>query len=145
MYWTHQFRINRVSLKEGCCLDILQADLIQEKFVVFVCSTTGQGEPPDNMLVCTCICWFYCAFINIRRLLNFVDFIFRLNHKFRYQGKCFIVFSFSLNTTSIPPKKKYFFFKPQNFMPKNIKENCNIEWVGTEKPKLNMGTSWEAS
>lgn len=25
------------------------ADLVQEKTVVFVCSTTGQGDPPDNM------------------------------------------------------------------------------------------------
>lgn len=24
-------------------------ELIQEKYVVFVCSTTGQGEEPDNM------------------------------------------------------------------------------------------------
>lgn len=29
----------------------VQAGLISESFVVFVCSTTGQGDPPDNMKV----------------------------------------------------------------------------------------------
>ena len=28
-----------------------QADLISESVVVFVCATTGQGDPPDNMMV----------------------------------------------------------------------------------------------
>ena len=27
------------------------AELINEELVVFVCSTAGQGEPPDNMKV----------------------------------------------------------------------------------------------
>jgi len=26
-------------------------DLVNEKLVVFICATTGQGEPPDNMKV----------------------------------------------------------------------------------------------
>ena len=29
----------------------IQANLIQEKIVIFVCSTTGDGEEPDNMKV----------------------------------------------------------------------------------------------
>jgi len=29
----------------------LQANLVQEKTAVFVCATSGQGDPPDNMLV----------------------------------------------------------------------------------------------
>lgn len=32
---------------------VLQSFLIEEDLVVFVCSTTGQGDPPDNMKVCT--------------------------------------------------------------------------------------------
>lgn len=28
-----------------------QANLISESLVIFVCSTTGQGDPPDNMKV----------------------------------------------------------------------------------------------
>lgn len=30
---------------------IKQANLISESLVVFVCATTGQGDPPDNMKV----------------------------------------------------------------------------------------------
>uniref|UniRef100_H2Z1M2 NADPH-dependent diflavin oxidoreductase 1 n=1 Tax=Ciona savignyi TaxID=51511 RepID=H2Z1M2_CIOSA len=34
----------------ACALDdYLVKDLVNEEMVVFVCSTTGQGEPPDNM------------------------------------------------------------------------------------------------
>ena len=29
----------------------VQANLIHEKIVIFVCSTTGDGEEPDNMKV----------------------------------------------------------------------------------------------
>ena len=29
----------------------MQAGLIHESIVVFVCATTGQGDPPDNMKV----------------------------------------------------------------------------------------------
>lgn len=28
-----------------------QTNLISESLVVFVCATTGQGDPPDNMKV----------------------------------------------------------------------------------------------
>ena len=38
-----------------------------EQLVVFVCATTGQGDPPDNMkvdtycLVCVCVCVCVCG------------------------------------------------------------------------------------
>lgn len=32
------------------CL-VLEANLIREPLVIFVCATTGQGDPPDNMKV----------------------------------------------------------------------------------------------
>lgn len=34
---------------------IKQTNLILETLVVFVCATTGQGDPPDNMKVITYI------------------------------------------------------------------------------------------
>uniref|UniRef100_H2Z1M5 NADPH-dependent diflavin oxidoreductase 1 n=1 Tax=Ciona savignyi TaxID=51511 RepID=H2Z1M5_CIOSA len=41
---------SRGSLCTACALDdYLVKDLVNEEMVVFVCSTTGQGEPPDNM------------------------------------------------------------------------------------------------
>lgn len=47
----------REGTDEGCprpytypCL-VLEADLIREPLVIFVCATTGQGDPPDNMKV----------------------------------------------------------------------------------------------
>lgn len=37
---------------------IKQANLISETLVVFVCATTGQGDPPDNMKVIKHYLWF---------------------------------------------------------------------------------------
>lgn len=37
---------------------IKQANLISENLVLFVCSTTGQGDPPDNMKVIKLYLWF---------------------------------------------------------------------------------------
>ena len=32
----------------------LKVNLLHEELVLFVCATTGQGDPPDNMKVCPC-------------------------------------------------------------------------------------------
>ena len=32
-------------------INYFQSSLIEEKMVIFVCATTGQGDPPDNMKV----------------------------------------------------------------------------------------------
>jgi hypothetical protein len=47
----------REGTDQGCqrpyiylCL-VLEANLIREPLVIFVCATTGQGDPPDNMKV----------------------------------------------------------------------------------------------
>ena len=43
-----------------------QGELVTEQLVVFVCATTGQGDPPDNMKVrhlsrCTLVLFCFCV------------------------------------------------------------------------------------
>lgn len=38
----------------GNFIHTLKVNLLHEELVLFVCATTGQGDPPDNMKVCPC-------------------------------------------------------------------------------------------
>lgn len=67
-------RLDLSSIKEGVVFGmhlrvvfLQQANLISESLVIFVCSTTGQGDPPDNMKVSdnsvqtVCVCGKSCC------------------------------------------------------------------------------------